>query len=289
MAFQHSVETVSCLICKSQDAEERFQKDGLRVVRCKQCHLTYVNPRLKPETLSQLYNSDAISPHSYYQETRHADHKTFTKRLDFLQKISGDKKKLRILDIGCNIGTLLFAAKQRGWECHGIDINAKVKPFFKDSGVHLKIGDVLKASYKKNSFDLIVMNDLIEHIPDPRALLRKVHELLKQHGLLFLVTPDDGSFIAKIMGKHWFHFKPREHLYYFSKQHLRRLLRETGFTPYSFKHLGRYRSLNTLAEKSASFLGPFSRFGLKVFKFLHMDTIVVPFNMFDEYAVVAKK
>ncbi len=286
---QSEVETVACMICHSRDAEERFSKDGLRVVRCRQCHLTYVNPRLKPTILARLYNDDIISPHSYYRETRAADQKTFSKRLDLLQQALGNKKKIRILDIGCNIGTLLFQARQRGWECYGIEINARVKPFFRDSGVNLRIGDVLKASYPKNSFDLIVMNDLIEHIPDPRQLLHKVHELLKPGGILFLVTPDGESFMARVLGTHWFHLKPREHLYYFFQSHLRRLFRETGFTPYSFRHMGRHRSLHTLAEKSASLLGPFSNFILRLFHLFRIDSLVIPFNLFDEYAVLARK
>lgn len=286
---QSEMETVACMICHSRDAEERFFKDGLRVVRCRNCDLTYVHPRLKPNVLARLYNEDIISPHSYYHETRVADQKTFSQRLDLLQRTLGNKKNIRILDIGCNIGTLLFQARQRGWECHGIDINAQVKPFFRDSGVHLRIGDVLKSSYPHNSFDLIVMNDLIEHIPDPRQLLHKAHELLKPGGVLFLVTPDGESFMARILGKHWFHLKPQEHLYYFAQSHLRRLFRETRFTPYSFRHLGRYRSLHTLAEKSASLFGPFSRLVLRFFYLLRVDSLVIPFNLFDEYAILARK
>ena len=290
MSFSSSdLEAVQCLLCHADDAEPRFTKDGLQVVRCRRCHLLYVNPRLTAKALSRLYNNDEISPHSYYRETRLADQKTFSKRLDLLQQLLGNKKKIRILDIGCNIGTLLFEAEKRGWECHGIDINAQVKSFFKNSKVELRIGDVIKSSYLKNSFDLIIMNDLIEHIPNPQQLLLKVNALLKSDGLVFMVTPDGGSFMARILGKRWFHLKPREHLYYFSKTHLRRLFRDTGFMVTSFQHLGRYRSLDTLATKSASLFGPLSHFVHKVFRFLHLDRLVVPFNLYDEYAIIARK
>lgn len=290
MSFPSSdLEATQCLFCYADDTEPRFTKEDLSVVRCRRCHLSYVNPRLTPKALSRLYNADVISPHSYYKQTLRSDQKTFAKRLTVLHNLLGDRKKVRILDIGCNIGTLLFEAEKRGWECHGIDINAQVKSFFTNSKVELRIGDVVKTSYPTNYFDLIIMNDLIEHIPEPHKLLKKVHTLLKEDGLLFMVTPDGGSFMARVLGKHWFHLKPREHLYYFSKSHLRRLFRETGFMVLSFQHMGRYRSLDTLAEKSASLLGPLSRLAHKVFRFLRLDRLVVPFNLYDEYAVIARK
>lgn len=281
------IEKVNCVVCGSNEYTLACSKDDFNIVRCTDCGLYYVNPRLKRKKLSELYNEDEISPIDYYIETKKADEKTFRKRLKTLEKTLG--RKGRILDIGCNIGTLLFIAKNLGWECFGLDINKKVRKYFAGSGIDLKIGDVLEVKYPKKHFDAIVMNDLIEHVPDPKKTLSSVREWLKDDGEIFLVTPDGGSLMFSLLGKRWFHLKPNEHIYYFTNKSLSRLLFETGFEVVFMKHIGRRRSLKTLATKSVSVTGGLSSAILKVLGWIRLASLDIPFNLCDEYGVIAKK
>ncbi len=281
------LESVSCGVCGSHTATHACVRDGFTIVRCTECGLYYVTPRLKPKVLEAMYNSDEISPHSYYAETKDADRQTFRKRLAIIEQVLGRKGK--ILDIGCNIGTLLFLAKERGWLCEGMDINARVRRSFHNSGIHITIGNVLAASYPKESFDVIVMNDLIEHVPQPKKLLMKVRSWLKDDGVLFLVTPDGGSAMFSFLGRRWFHLKPNEHLHYFTRSSLERLFHDTGYRIVYLRHLGRHRSLKTLAIKSASLFGPLSQIMTSVIRFLRLQSVSVPFNLLDEYAVIVRK
>lgn len=284
---QKGIEKVNCAVCGSNNSKIACLKDGFNIVRCTDCGLYYVNPRLKRKKLSELYNNDEISPVDYYIETKKADEKTFRKRLKAIEKTLG--RKGQILDIGCNIGTLLFVAKDLGWECFGLDINKKVREYFVGSGIDLKIGDVLEVKYPRRHFDVVVMNDLIEHVPDPKSTLLRVREWLRDDGVIFLVTPDGGSLMFSLLGKRWFHLKPNEHIYYFTKKSLSRLLTEAGFEIVFMRHLGRRRSFKTLAMKSASVTGILSSVILKAFRWMRLSSLDVPFNLYDEYGVIAKK
>ena len=282
-----NLKNINCPLCNSNNFRKKYVKEGFSIAQCRECSLRYVNPRLRSSQLAKLYNEDTISTHTYYVETRSADEKTFNKRLALIEKTLG--KKGTLLDIGCNVGTLLFLAKEKGWECHGVDINKKVRPFFKNTGIPLKIGDIFNISFPKNSFDVIVMNDLIEHVPDPHKLLKYVYSLLKKGGFLFLATPDGGSVMANILGKHWFHLKPQEHLFYLNKQHITRLFNQNKFDVIYIKHLGRYRTFATLATKSSTLFAPFSKLAVKIIIFLHIRSWIFPLNLRDEYALIAKK
>ena len=68
--------------------------------------------------------------------------------------------------------------------------------------------------------DLICLYDLIEHTPYPKKSLQAIRRILKNDGILHIVTPDSNSISAKILGRYWFHYKPKEHLFYFSRHPL---------------------------------------------------------------------
>jgi SAM-dependent methyltransferase len=78
------------------------------------------------------------------------------------------------------------------------------------------------------SFDVCILADVIEHIRDPRVLLRDVWRLLDHGSTIFLATPSIDSWSARLLGRHWMEFK-REHLFYFGVATIKRLLMEVGF------------------------------------------------------------
>ena len=77
---------VICDLCGKDDPVLMFKKNDFSIVRCSNCRLVYVNPRLLEKKLSELYNENLISPLHYYMENKTDDEKTFHKRLDIIEK-----------------------------------------------------------------------------------------------------------------------------------------------------------------------------------------------------------
>ncbi len=243
-------EHTSCLVCGKTAERELFHKNSFRVVKCNNCNLVYINPRLSEKESKDLYTKNIISPAQYYKESQEGDYITFKKRVQWIEEMYGKKGKM--LDIGCNIGTFLKAANESSWDCYGIDINKSVEEDCKRIGIKFFAATLEEAKFKNDFFDVIVMNDLIEHVHDPRGLINQVHKILKPDGLIFIVTPDIGSITARLLSKRWHHLKPNEHITYFSKPTMRRLLEGQGFSIITMKHVSRWRKISTVITKSES-------------------------------------
>ena len=100
----------------------------------------------------------------------------------------------------------------------------------KSRNLNVKRGTLETLKLAANSFDLILSQDQIEHLADPVDELKRMFKILKPGGLLFLVTPDIDSFWAKLLGKFWYHFKPKEHVAYFSQKTIKKALKRANFT-----------------------------------------------------------
>jgi SAM-dependent methyltransferase len=69
---------------------------------------------------------------------------------------------------------------------------------------------------------------VIEHVRDPADFLQRVRRVLKPGGVIFIATPSTDSWSARLLGRHWMEYKP-EHLFYFDRNSVRRLLQNAGF------------------------------------------------------------
>ena len=91
-------------------------------------------------------------------------------------------------------------------------------------------GTLETATVEPGSFDVVTFWEVIEHVSDPRDFLSRIARLLKRGGWALLSTPDAGSLVARMLGRRWLGWqKVPEHLFYFDRPTLRRLLDETGF------------------------------------------------------------
>jgi len=146
----------------------------------------------------------------------------------------------QLLDIGCAHGFMLEAAQQRGFQASGIDISPAVS-VARQQGFNVYDRPLHELGLSANTFDIITLIDVLEHVPDPRRLMQEVCRILKPKGAVLIVTPDIGSWIARIMKDSWPHYKS-EHIFYFNRRSLCMLLRKTGF---SVEHVGRaFKYLN---------------------------------------------
>ena len=196
-----------------------------------------LNPQPDDATLSEIYGETYFIGSNEDKLRAHGDDlKRKTAKLQ-LQEINayihnrlGKTDRLRLLEVGCGLGNFLMEARNAGFDIQGIDVSADaVKQANAILGEPLARACFLEdAGFKPSSFDIIVLADVIEHVRDPKAFMALARGLLKSGGIVFIAAPSLDSFTARLMGRHWMEFK-LEHLYYFDRRTMEKLLVETGF------------------------------------------------------------
>jgi 2-polyprenyl-3-methyl-5-hydroxy-6-metoxy-1,4-benzoquinol methylase len=259
-----------CMLCGSRDAQRlprKYMHGSLW--RCLDCGLRFIFPRPQPEALKAVYSEEYYTSsnsseqgYSDYSGDRPNILRTFRRRVKELQRVHPGKA--RSLDVGCAYGYFLEAASEVGWDAYGIDISRHATEQGRESlGDRVWEGDFLEEELPVERYDIITMWDYLEHVHDPKANLAKACGLLADGGILALATPDVGSLPSKAFGHRWMGYKLDEHLVYFSRSTIRRLLEEAGFRVLRMGYEGKYITLGMFLDRLKLYV-PFVRPLLKL-------------------------
>jgi 2-polyprenyl-3-methyl-5-hydroxy-6-metoxy-1,4-benzoquinol methylase len=279
------MELVACAVCGRHDDEPLYEKDGFQVVRCRRCRLMYVNPRLTMDTLAELYNDQKISWSSYYVQWADGFKRSFGERLALIEK---HRAPGRLLDLGCSTGSFMEVAIERGWTARGLDVNRESVQHAREVGLDVICGTFPHPELDGAEFELAVMSDFIEHVPDPRQVLKATRELLAKDGYLFLTTPDAGALVARLTGRRWWHLKPTEHLVYFDRKTIRELLADCGFEIVDVRAMGRVRNLGLAIDLLQGYSRGLHRVSRALVPKRMAERVFIPMNPGDEMGVLAR-
>lgn len=163
------------------------------------------------------------------------EHGNIQSSLDYFLKFN-IPKNAKILDIGCNYGTLIYNLYKLGYKnVFGIDINKEAinqgKKNYKSIKNKLKIYDGINISFQKESFDVVLMFDVIEHIPNVQNFLKEqVYKILKKQGIFIFQTPNKYINIpwSIIYDRSFYNYK-RYHCSLQTYSSLKKLLKNSGF------------------------------------------------------------
>ena len=178
------MEEATCCYCKSTNGDILANVDGFTIIKC-ECGITYPNPRYSPEELIEMYNKNEYTDankksdtHSYL-EIEKDNEVDLRRRLKLVESFS--KRKGKLLDVGCNIGSLIKVAD--GWICYGLDLNESSIKIARERGLNC---DVKRLEKVKGKYDLIFMNDFLEHVNNPIELIKKSWNLLNKEGYIYI-------------------------------------------------------------------------------------------------------
>jgi 2-polyprenyl-3-methyl-5-hydroxy-6-metoxy-1,4-benzoquinol methylase len=225
-----------CELCNKSNIKTLFVKDGLNIVKCKDCGFCFVYPQENPADIADRYNSSEYFNTRFVQKFGYGDYDSvrnlneiwFKKVLKELENYTQAPGAL--LDIGCALGHFLVIAQENGWTPYGLErsdyayhycLNHYNFPVYNET--------IEDYSLRDNKYKVITMFDVLEHVLDIRKAMESVAKLIESSGILIINTPNEGGISRKLMRRFWFHFKPYEHTYYFSSESLTRLLTMYGF------------------------------------------------------------
>lgn len=211
----------SCVVCGADVESILISKNGCDVYQCPDCGLAFTYPQ--PQSLAEQYDDSYFDLYRLRRQFR-------LKRADSrLRKIETIKKPGRLLDIGCSLGYFVEAAQKRGWGASGIEISPFAAAEARDMGLDVRTGVLEDAGYASESFDCVTMWDVLEHVADPVAHMLEVRRILADGGLVVVGTPDLAHVCFRVNRHKWRHLKPSEHIFYFRRSSIARLMEKTGF------------------------------------------------------------
>jgi SAM-dependent methyltransferase len=284
-------ETVTCNLCGSAeyrvvypavgrqaaDLAEEFKSSGDeplrdRLIACRTCGLQYVSPRLRPELILAGYQEGTDER---FVSQAAARERTFARCLAIIERQAPSRG--RLLDVGTAAGSFIHVAAQRGWDVQGCEPNRWLCDWGRTHyNLDIRPGTIFDQRYPDASFDVVTLWDVLEHTPDPLALLRECARILKAGGLLVVNYPDIGSWVARLMGRRWV-FLLSVHLFYFTRRTMAGLLGRAGFEVAKVQPHVQLLELEYLLERAEPVAGGVSRFARAVVSGLGLSRRHVPY------------
>jgi SAM-dependent methyltransferase len=217
--------------------DDRYGHPGnFQLAQCRQCGHLMTLPRLREEDLPHLYGT-------YYPR------KALTAELVARQAVQAQTRMARLsrwwmggdnqgqfavrpgekmLDIGCGSGFSLLIARSRGAKAYGVEADPNVQALARELGLAIHQGSIHDHPFPGVSFDLVVLNQVIEHIPEPGLALEEIAGRLAPGGRIILVFPNRASLWRRLFGARWINWHIPYHLHHFDQRGLCRLAARHG-------------------------------------------------------------
>jgi 2-polyprenyl-3-methyl-5-hydroxy-6-metoxy-1,4-benzoquinol methylase len=220
---------VDCVICGSDCPRTHWECDGYSFVRCCTCGHIYQNPQPESEGLLERYDEEYAD---YEVENASNFLNLMLKGLNdvsFFERMERRHVDRSLLDIGCATGTLLEYAAGRGYKVQGVEVCEPAARYgAQRRGVPIAVGTLDEVDLAEYRYGAAHFSHVIEHVPAPRAFLRRVRSLLVPGGLVVLVTPNTSGLQALLFGARW-RSAIADHVHLFNTRNLKRMLDEEGF------------------------------------------------------------
>lgn len=207
-----------CDLCGGKQADPVVHKNDLSYVRCRNCGFVFTFP--PPPDLDEINDDyfqeklDAYIASNYSEKRQQRYRKT-------LRSLAPYRGQGRLLEIGCNVGGFLFAAKELGWDPVGVDPVAPcIRYAQEEKGLNAIAAYLGEAKLEENSFDVVYSNAVFEHLSSPSLVMTQIARLLRPGGIVYTKTVNFDSYTREKMGDKWNLLAPAGHLSLFNAETL---------------------------------------------------------------------
>jgi SAM-dependent methyltransferase len=260
-----------CPVCESTQIVRGYDLGEFEVLRCDACHAAWRSNMYTPAQVAAMYEDEPYEEHPFFGYDSDAEslrkvprYRRFQHALDVLER---EVSARRLLDVGAGAGTFMAIAADRGWDVHGVEMNAALcQEAEKAVGPgRMSCGAFEALDPAEKGYDVITMWDVIEHVLDPATFIASAQRMLRPGGIIVVCTPDEESLLANT-GKRILDaskgrvaypalaLHPRYHTFFFSGTSLENLFGARAMTvveSYSQAAFAAHSPLASGAQKAA--------------------------------------
>jgi 2-polyprenyl-3-methyl-5-hydroxy-6-metoxy-1,4-benzoquinol methylase len=253
--------TYKCLLC-GYNGEHQFIVPALlygqfpqEIFQCPQCGLGYVLPQPTREELDKLYSEEYFfsdSVHMGYADYAKSRSRQFGEGRIFTKNLKRKCPAGKLLEVGCATGYFLEGViSVSGWEGYGVELSQwAAEKANRIPGLKVTQGMLEELALPSDSFDTVVVRDLLEHTPNPITFLQECHRVLKAGGILYIKFPNGRCNLQLFIRTFKKYNKPvnlsHAHLFFFEPKSVRLLMNKCGFIITNFYAVGLKRGLRDL-------------------------------------------
>jgi len=223
----------SCPVCDSRSLAKFATFRHFSYSRCRTCGLTFANPVPSDKVLDAFYNSPFYRNYRRLEANRIAQDQYFSISMyrDIRQLASwlDGNQSLNLLDFGCGPGAFLALLRDEfGFEnVEGLELS-QISVDFARRQYGLTVASSA-AELQQQSYDVVLLIEVIEHLPNPAEIFSQLSQLVKPGGLLMITTPSVDSLLGRHFPSLCMHYTAPSHISLFTKHALSHLLSRFGF------------------------------------------------------------
>lgn len=227
--MRYKKERLICKLCKSKKIKIFNKVDKTySLFICKNCSVIFTYPQ--PKNIKKVNDSLYDSENELKQRLNQYENEYFRAKRHIISFMRF-KKEGKYLDVGCSYGIGVKVAKDLGFDSLGIEPTGNAVKCAKNLlRIRVLRKTLYQANFTDNSFDIVTLYDVLEHIPNPRKFLYEARRILKKDGLLVIQCPNIKSLAYFFLRKEWNWLLIPNHLWHFDLSTLSKLLTELNFT-----------------------------------------------------------
>ncbi len=223
-----------------------------RIVRCADCGLMYAHPLPDPDIEKIAEMNRDPETYSYIRQDHLRIDKEKLQVLDFrntrheLDEMMPDRG--RLIEVGCGLGYLLADLRDDGWDAVGVEPLAEAAEYARED-LRLDVQPTIleDAGLPDESFDVVVMLHVVEHVPDPLGTFREIARILKPGGVFVCETPRYDSLLFRLLRHRERSVSCDGHIFFFTEATLAATGRRAGMELDRTRRVGRTLTLERLA------------------------------------------